>query len=166
MDDSAPKRGRGRPRRAGADAEILGVALALLREKGYREFTVDAVAERTGVAKTTIYRRWPTKAAVVKAAIEPAVATDPPPAELTALLTRLRELLTGELAPVIAALAQESDVDFLLPRQLFRDALANASGDRELLIDLAIGPFWTRLLVTHEELTETLPRQVVAALLR
>jgi AcrR family transcriptional regulator len=65
------KRGRGRPRRAGADEEILAVTLELLRATGYREFNVDDVAARTGIAKTTIYRRWPTKEALVSAAVEP-----------------------------------------------------------------------------------------------
>jgi AcrR family transcriptional regulator len=63
------KRGRGRPRRAGADEEILTVALELLREKGYRDLSVDEIADRTGIAKTTVYRRWPTKGALVAAAI-------------------------------------------------------------------------------------------------
>src|SRR5882672_5955709 len=65
------KRGRGRPRREGADEEILAIARTMLREKGYRDLTVDAVAEAVGVAKTTIYRRWPSKAALIAAAIAP-----------------------------------------------------------------------------------------------
>jgi AcrR family transcriptional regulator len=73
-------RGRGRPRRQGADEEILTVALALLRELGYRVLTVDAVAERAGVAKTTVYRRWPSKQALIAAALVPVVAarSEPP----------------------------------------------------------------------------------------
>ncbi len=78
-DDASSKRGRGRPRRAGADEEILTVAMTMLLEKGYRELTVDAVAERSGVAKTTIYRRWPSKGALVAAALAPAVEGAPPP---------------------------------------------------------------------------------------
>ena len=66
-----PKRGRGRPRKAGADEEILAVTLELLRVTGYRDFNVDEVAAQTGIAKTTIYRRWPTKEALVSAAVEP-----------------------------------------------------------------------------------------------
>jgi AcrR family transcriptional regulator len=65
------KRGRGRPRREGADGEILAAALAMLREKGYHDLTVDAVAEAVGVAKTTVYRRWPSKAALIAAALAP-----------------------------------------------------------------------------------------------
>lgn len=70
----AVKRGRGRPRREGADAEILGVVLSLLQEKGYHDFTVEDVAERARTAKTTIYRRWPTKAALVAGALTPPTA--------------------------------------------------------------------------------------------
>ncbi len=72
MFEERPKRSRGRPRRAGADEEILTVALSMLREKGYRDLTVDAVAERAGVAKTTVYRRWPSKGAMIAAALSPA----------------------------------------------------------------------------------------------
>jgi AcrR family transcriptional regulator len=62
---------RGRPRRAGADEEILAVARELLRERGFAELNVDEVAARAGVAKTTVYRRWPTKASLVAALLEP-----------------------------------------------------------------------------------------------
>lgn len=79
MSDESSKRGRGRPRRAGADEEILTVAMAMLREKGYRELTIDAIAEQSGVAKTTIYRRWPSKGALVAAALAPAVENASPP---------------------------------------------------------------------------------------
>ena len=51
---------RGRPRREGADATILAATRELLGETGYAAFNVDVIAERTGIAKTTIYRRWPT----------------------------------------------------------------------------------------------------------
>jgi AcrR family transcriptional regulator len=71
---SSSGRGRGRPRRLGADEEILTVTLAVLREQGFRELTVDTVAERAGVAKTTIYRRWPSKGALVAAALAPLAA--------------------------------------------------------------------------------------------
>src|SRR5690349_16837194 len=72
-----PKRGRGRPRRAGADETILNTALTMLRELGYRDVTVDAIAERTSIAKTTIYRRWPTKGALISAAIAPLAQPSP-----------------------------------------------------------------------------------------
>jgi AcrR family transcriptional regulator len=53
------KRGRGRPRLASTDDRILGATLELLREGGAGQVTIDAVAARSGAAKSTIYRRWP-----------------------------------------------------------------------------------------------------------
>jgi AcrR family transcriptional regulator len=52
---------RGRPRDAGVDARVLAVAWDLLLSGGYAGLNVDEVAERAAVAKTTLYRRWPTK---------------------------------------------------------------------------------------------------------
>jgi AcrR family transcriptional regulator len=54
-------RGRGRPRDATVDGRVLDAAWDLLHEAGYAGLTVDEVAERAGAAKTTLYRRWPTK---------------------------------------------------------------------------------------------------------
>lgn len=52
---------RGRPRDAGVDERVLAVAWDLLLSGGYAGLNVDEVAERAAVAKTTLYRRWPTK---------------------------------------------------------------------------------------------------------
>lgn len=153
--DAPPKR-RGRPRREGADEELLAAALAVLRERGYRDFTVDAVAERTGIAKTTIYRRWPTKSALAAAAIAPLVAM-PPDGDVVALLEAMRARLAGEWGATIAALAADG-VDIL-----GRDALRRAVGD-ELTIDLLVGPLWTRLLVTHAPLEAGLPAAIASRL--
>jgi len=87
-------RGRGRPRREGADEEILAVAREMLAEHGYRELTVDEVAERAGVAKTTVYRRWPSKGSLVAAAIAPA----PPHGSDAATIVRETEALLTPLA--------------------------------------------------------------------
>jgi AcrR family transcriptional regulator len=96
---------RGRPRREGADATILAAARELLDDAGYAAFNVDIVAERTGIAKTTIYRRWPTKGALVAAAIDTSPATDPDAIlrETAQLLSRLAgadlEVLRAVIAP-------------------------------------------------------------------
>ncbi|WP_326633740.1 TetR/AcrR family transcriptional regulator [Nonomuraea fuscirosea] len=52
---------RGRPRRADVDEGVLSAATELLLQRGYAGLSPDEVAERAGVAKTTLYRRWPTK---------------------------------------------------------------------------------------------------------
>jgi AcrR family transcriptional regulator len=54
-------RKRGRPRSEVAERAMLAAAIELLAEHGYGGLTVEAVATRAGVAKTTVYRRWPGK---------------------------------------------------------------------------------------------------------
>src|SRR5215213_6958753 len=62
--------GRGRPRGAALDERSLEQVLALLGSRGYAGLTLDELAVRSGVAKTTILRRWPSKAAVAAAGVE------------------------------------------------------------------------------------------------
>src|SRR5450432_744304 len=52
---------RGRPRSAEADRAILAATLELLAERGLDAMSIEEVAARAGVGKTTIYRRWPSK---------------------------------------------------------------------------------------------------------
>jgi AcrR family transcriptional regulator len=59
--DEAVKEARGRPRNAAVDEAVLSAARQLLAEKGHAGFSMEAVAARAGVAKTSVYRRWPTK---------------------------------------------------------------------------------------------------------
>lgn len=51
-------------------ARILDAAITELAEVGYHAFSYERVAERAGVARTTVYRRYPTKADLIIAAIE------------------------------------------------------------------------------------------------
>ena len=46
-------------------SRVLATAFELLSESGVGGFSVDEVARRSGVAKTTIYRQWPTREALV-----------------------------------------------------------------------------------------------------
>jgi AcrR family transcriptional regulator len=57
------------PRIARTYAVVLGAATRLLSEEGSAGFTMDAVAARSGVAKTTIYRHWPSKDDLLMAAL-------------------------------------------------------------------------------------------------
>ena len=52
---------RGRPRDSSVDSRVLDAAWELLHARGFAGLTVDEVAEQAGAAKTTVYRRWPTK---------------------------------------------------------------------------------------------------------
>ena len=132
------KRGRGRPRREGADEEILEVAQTLLDERGYRALTVDDVAERAGVAKTTVYRRWPSKGALLSALIPPAGSyadVDAVLREVQTLLAPLadaddgevlgviREILRSRRIPLVALVGDENRADELLGAVLLRALL-------------------------------------------
>jgi AcrR family transcriptional regulator len=60
-----PPAKRGRPRRADADAAILAATLELLSEVGVAGLSMDLLAQRAGVGKATIYRRWDSKEALI-----------------------------------------------------------------------------------------------------
>jgi len=62
-------RGPGRPRNAAHDTAIVEAAQELLDRSGYNSLTIDSVAVRAGVGRPTIYRRWPSKAALVIGAL-------------------------------------------------------------------------------------------------
>jgi AcrR family transcriptional regulator len=63
-EDPAGLRRPGRPRTADDEA-IAGAVLEALVERGYDGMTVEDVARRAGVGRATLYRRWPTKTAMV-----------------------------------------------------------------------------------------------------
>lgn len=52
------------PRPTGTRERALSTAAAILRRDGYSRLTMERVAAESGVAKTTLYRRWPTRAAL------------------------------------------------------------------------------------------------------
>src|SRR6185369_6508798 len=63
----------GRPRRAAIDAAIVRAAVELMTEGGVEATTLTAVARRAGVARATVYLRWPTRSALIGAAARAAV---------------------------------------------------------------------------------------------
>src|SRR5690606_26037649 len=109
-----PRPSPGRPPDAALDAAILQATLALLAETGYERLSVEAVARRAGTAKTSVYRRWPTKEALVLAALRayldrPASAGSRRAggslrADLLGHARQLAALLTRERAAVVAGL--------------------------------------------------------------
>ncbi|MFI6110079.1 TetR/AcrR family transcriptional regulator [Kitasatospora sp. NPDC051164] len=62
-------RAKGRPRSAAADRAILDATREALAELGWGGMTMGHVASRAGVAKTTLYRRWPSKNELVVDAV-------------------------------------------------------------------------------------------------
>jgi AcrR family transcriptional regulator len=70
-----PRRGRGRPRTPGAEERILGAALEEYGEHGWSGFTMDGVARRAGVGKSTVYLRWQDKDSLLTDAVAISSAT-------------------------------------------------------------------------------------------
>ena len=68
----------GRPRDPQADAAILRAARDLMSEGGLANLTVEGTAQRAGVAKTTVYRRYPTKLALAVAAVAALISPEEP----------------------------------------------------------------------------------------
>jgi AcrR family transcriptional regulator len=70
-------------RRGGRSARVVESVFAATHEElartGYVRLSIEAVAERAGVAKSTIYRRWPTKATLVVATVTAALVVDARP---------------------------------------------------------------------------------------
>lgn len=64
-----PKRGRGRPRAADLEERALSATLQVFGEKGWTALTIDEVAARAKVGKSSIYLRWPDKTSLLTAAL-------------------------------------------------------------------------------------------------
>ncbi|MGH9004674.1 MAG: TetR/AcrR family transcriptional regulator, partial [Acidimicrobiia bacterium] len=125
--DPAAGRRPGRPRTADAQV-IAGAVLQALVERGYDGMTVDHVARLAGVGRATLYRRWPTKTAMVIDALGRGrfpVMEDPdsgdPRADFESLLRMLQATVERE-HHVIRALqieaARHPDIGAVLSRDL------------------------------------------------
>lgn len=189
----APGR-RGRPPRetAGAHAAILDAVYELLQTKSVRDLTMEEVAKRAKVGKPTLYKWWPSKAALVFAMFHERLDRPPPsnpaaPIE-EAIRGRVRYLMRAfnglfgkVMAELIAEGQSEPDIlrniltQHLLPRRVVLVAeieRAKASGDipadtdTDVLIDALFGPIYLRLLLRHAPLTEEFGDTVVTQALR
>jgi AcrR family transcriptional regulator len=98
MEDARPI-GRGpKVRRA-----VLAATLAELSETGYAGLTVEAVARRAGVHKTTVYRRWPDREVLVIDALTDHVAAEVPLPDTGYIDTDLRELARSRVSAMRSA---------------------------------------------------------------
>lgn len=94
----AARTGRGRPRDPAVDAAALRETLALLDAHGYEGLRVADVARNAGIGLGSLYRRWPTKYALVVAALRAAAAERETPATgdpVEDLVAGLRGLCAG-----------------------------------------------------------------------
>jgi len=171
---------------------ILDATRELLAEGGVEKLTIEGVAARAGVAKTTIYRRWRSKdelaLAVLIAMVEQIVSfpdVGDTRAELVAfvdgavkilgstLMGRVMQGLVSDLAadPELARAFRErvvsvrvAEVERLVERGIERGDLRPET-DHELFHELLFGPVYYRLLLSGAPLDDDLAERVVAAVL-
>jgi AcrR family transcriptional regulator len=163
----------GRPRDARTDVAILEAVLDLVANAGLTHLSMDAVAAKAGVAKATIYRRWPTKEALVLDAWRTLIAPHEPPdtgslrGDVHTLLDRLLDTVSDGGFDVMAQVTAAARTDPALAEGL-REFLATRRGpmrvvleravargelargvDLELVYDTIMGPIFYRLLLSR-----------------
>jgi AcrR family transcriptional regulator len=189
---SKTARSPGRPRSAVAHKAILNAALTLLGESGYDALTIEGVAARAGVGKKTVYRRWPSKEAMVAEALARSVGdirvpdTGSTEDDLLAVMresVRVYQQRTNvEFVPgLVSAIARSEHIartvrsGFLAARraalrQIFERAVARGDlrpdMDRELALDILGGPLIYRMLFTGGALDDELASRIVDVIVR
>lgn len=184
----APVRRGGGPRPPGdARRLVLDAAFDLLAERGMEGTSIDAISERAGVSKATVYRYWSSKRELVVDAVRRLGAlgdireSDDPRADALHLLTQLATMLTcspaGRLLPRLVSAAAQDDVlaatwqaEVIAPRRegvarIVRRAVDAGQlppdTDVDLVVDVLVGPIQYRHLVSGADPT-ALPAALVA----
>ncbi len=187
---SATARRPGRPRSAGVDEALLDATLQLVGEVGINGMSMDDLAQRAGVSKATIYRRWPSKEALVLDALAHGIRpfdladTGSLHADLEAYLHELSErMCTGSTSDVLpdlisaaardAALRESLDewvrnrrqpLNVILGRAVQRGDLA-ADVDVGIVIDSLIGAFMYRRLLSGAPLDGDFVDRLISTIL-
>lgn len=178
---------RGRPRSPRTDKAILKAASELVNTSGLAEMSMEGVAERAGVGKASIYRRWPSKGALAFDAVVDSILVSQPTPDTGSLEGDLlnvarnwvRSATSRRGGRTVAGLIAEvqSDPDLA---EVWRDRFVSrirrerrpiveravergeipAGSDPELIMDLLYGPLYHRYLNGHLPLNESLAKGV------
>ena len=170
--------------------KILLATLEELAVVGFRALSIEEVATRAGVNKTTIYRRWPTKVALVVAAMESFAEdalVEPDTGSLRSDLLSLARTyhvrassLSGqslfrtmglestdegirEIGKTFR-LAHEAVVSGILSKALDRGEIDRLP-DHRLVAMLVVGPLHLRMFLNHESIDEPFVGQLVDMIL-
>ncbi len=179
----------GRPRSTRTHLAILDAALEQLISCGYQGMSMEAIAERAGTSKATIYRWWRSKEELLVEALEtrrPALAFEPtgePRQDLERLLGLMVERLPpraeSTIARLVGAMADSEELAEMLKARhgghrkaglvdLIHAAIDAGQLDPNLDVDLAcdqlVGPILYRHLVTGDPVGADLARTLVADL--
>jgi AcrR family transcriptional regulator len=192
MSDGPRRPHTGRRRNDAAQAAILDATFRLLSAPGTEPLTIDAIAAEAGVGRQTIYRWWPSKGAVVAdalarhaQAVVPGRDTGSFTGDLAAFFTDSfagleSEVLADRLRQIVAEAQHDEHVarvlaDFTAVRRAALRALLErgrtagelaADADLDMLVDMAYGVLYYRLLVRHAPLDEKAARSLAAELTR
>ena len=167
---------------------VFDSTLALLAANGYHSLTIEAVAAAAGVNKTTVYRNWPTKAALLRAAAEDrseaTIAIDTtgnPEQDLVAFLSSVADNVTSPIgqALLIATLNEADDPQVRQERAEFwkhrfraaGDLIRSATNDRrardeldvDAVIEQLIAPVYLRALITGTPIDRDFVQKTVDA---
>src|SRR5258706_7792397 len=152
---------------------VLDAAFAELGEKGYGGLSIEAVALRSGVAKTTVYRRWPTRDELVADALDSRSDRDEPVPDTGSLRGDLKEFCEGVrakltsnhgkamLKSLVAAVdqspeivetvqrfwRQRRDVGGYLVQRWIRRGVLPPETDADLLVEALLAPIYLRVLL-------------------
>jgi len=186
------KRPPGRPRSEAARQAILHSTLKILGTSGFSDFKIEEVAERASVGKTTVYRWWPNKGALIADAFAGSTTsklkfpdTGSVYSDMSRQMRQLVKIFRSRQGRIVSAIlaAGQSDKDlieafrerFMWPRRreayrTLQRAIARGelrkSTDLDLLLDSLYGPIYMRFLLHHDRLTPDFVDRLCALVLR
>lgn len=181
----------GRRRSGQAHQAILQATIDVLSQEGYRAMTIEAIAAKAGVGKKTIYRWWPSKAALALEALTASTEEQVPfsdtgslEGDLLAYFEHSFAGLRGKAGTALSGLAAEAQLDpefahefqrmFIVPRKKALVALLQRGVQRgelahetnlEVLADLIYGAKWYRFLLYPAPLDAAFAREIVELIL-
>ena len=187
------KRPPGRPRSEESRQSILRSTLKLLKQRGgFAELSIEAIAADANVGKTTVYRWWPTKAALVADAFSASADdelrfpdTGSVRNDMRLQMRRLIRIFRSRRGKIVAALLAGGQSDpelikafrerFLWPRrrqayQTLRRGIDRgelpADSNLDLVLDSLYGPIYMRFLIRHDKLDERFADDICALVLQ
>lgn len=181
------------PRVARTREVVLAATIEELAEVGFERISIDAVAERSGVARSTIYRNWPDRTTLLAEAFQQLCAAGPadllPTDDLRGDLEALARLLVEQLQSglwisavpsligaashdppmreLMAAFSSErrAEAGEIVARAVARGEMV-ATDDHDATLERFVAPFFFRRLMSHQPLDDAFVAGQVKAALR
>ena len=191
--EAASKRQPGRPRSEESRQSILRSTLKLLQQDGgFADLTIEGIAADANVGKTTVYRWWPTKAALVADAFAASADnelrfpnTGSVYTDINLQMRGLIRIFRSQRGKVVAALLAGGQSDpelleayrdrFLWPRRRQAYETLQRGVDRgelpvgsdfDLILDSLYGPILMRFLIRHVKLEESFADEICGLVLK